>query len=217
MSINVQPLFLDEASCCLTNNDLVLTDVKAISLNIKNLLLRPGLDFLLNHDSIRNYFAWDKKIILNCDSLQFNAKNEFLVRSEIDGNKFVFNKDDVLKLIDALDLDLVISDKEHPEYLVGSFDINFMLKHKDNQNIYIENYKPARDAYNGIFYRDTQEQNVLEDKWEFEFSHLDKKCNCYTCSSDFTCAYLHHLLKNTPLLAQRLLILHNVFYINHLP
>lgn len=217
MSINVLPLFTDETNSCLTNHDLLLAGVDAISLNLKNLLIRPGMQFLIKNNLIRKYYAWDKKLILNCKSLNFNDKNELLIRSEIDGSKFVFSKDEIWQLIDALDVDKVIHEDADPEYLVGSFDLNFVLKHANLKNLYIENHKHLADGYIGVFYRDMQEYKILEDKWEFEFTVLDKKCGCYTCSNDFTCGYLHHLLKNTPLLAQRLLMLHNVFYINHLP
>ena len=39
-----------------------------------------------------------------------------------------------------------------------------------------------------------------------------ENCSCETCSQGFTRAYFHHLLQHTPLLAQRFLVIHNVFF-----
>ncbi len=217
----IQPLFVDETSSCLTNQDLLLAGVTAISVHLKNLLLRPGIDFLSTQD-IRKYLAWDKQLVLNCSSLSCNAKNEFQIVSEIDGSKHTFSYDAILELIDILDVDVVIypeglANLQSPKYLSGSFDLEFLVKLRKESNLFIENHKPSADGYNGVFYRDMYENSILDSIWEFEFTVLDNNCQCYTCSSGYTCAYLHHLLKNTPLLAQRLLISHNVFYINHLP
>ena len=45
-----------------------------------------------------------------------------------------------------------------------------------------------------------------------QFETIDPECTCPTCSQQFTKAYLHHLLQQTPLLCHRLLIQHNVFW-----
>lgn len=274
----VQPVCQDFASSCLTNKDLSLAGVKAISLNLKNLLIRPGKEALIKQIDIRKFFAWQHKVILNCLSLKLSQDGKFIIKSELDGNKFILQKAELLELVQQLEVDIVVYPKNCtlnnmspaanseverrtrayafayedssaesvlqvastvdffqnkpnqiqilnfvdanqglPLYLSGYFSLELVTRLQQYTNIYLENHKPATDAYNGVFYRNLQEHCILDEAWELDFSVLDENCACYTCSSEHTCAHLHHLLKNTPLLAQRLLILHNVFYINHLP
>jgi queuine tRNA-ribosyltransferase len=249
---NISPIFEDCQSSCLTNQDLILAGVTTISLNLKNLLIRPGKDFLQNTPDIRKFFAWEKGVVLNCSSLEPNAQNMFNIISEIDGSKFIFSSGEILELIQNLFVDMIVypqivytktdntkqemavfqqqnyhndddvldfinKNKDLPRYLIGHFGLSLLRKFAGYNGLFIENHKPSKDGYHGIFYRNMEENSILEEKWEFDFSRLDANCNCYTCSSGYTCSYLHHLLQNTPLLAQRLLISHNVFYINHLP
>lgn len=235
--LHVYPLYACQASSCLTNQDLILAGVDIISLSLRNLLIRPGLDFL-RANNLRKYIAWDKKIILNCASLHIDSKKQFNINSETDGNKYVFDVDDIQNVINTIEADIVIYPKDidkkkcaHQEYFEteigvnnhsdrfysGNFTLENLLNFKTDTDLYIENQRPSLDGYVGIFYRDMHEESILDDSWELSYTKLDKHCQCYTCFSEYTCAHLHHLFKNTPLLAQRLLILHNVFYINHLP
>lgn len=45
--------------------------------------------------------------------------------------------------------------------------------------------------------------------YQQDYQPLSSSCKCYTCSH-FTRAYLHHLLKQTPLLAIKLVAIHNL-------
>jgi queuine tRNA-ribosyltransferase len=86
--------------------------------------------------------------------------------------------------------------------------INVLLAHN---NLYVESNIPARDGFNGIVYTTKGEILVLDDALKSDFNLLDESCLCETCANKFTFAYLHHLFANTPLLCQRLLILHNIY------
>lgn len=108
----------------------------------------------------------------------------------------------------------------HPnsaKYLVANIDLNLHSKLGVHPSLMIENSKFCEDAYQGIVYRDDFQQSILATNAEFDFKLLSENCNCYSCEQGFTVAYLHHLFKHTPLLCQRLLISHNVFYASHLP
>lgn len=77
---------------------------------------------------------------------------------------------------------------------------------------YIESDRPAADAYQGIVY-DAQGDFSIEDScWEHCFTPLATDCTCITCEQKMTRAYFHHLFAQTPLLAQRYMILHNLSY-----
>lgn len=106
---------------------------------------------------------------------------------------------------------------EVPKYVCADLSLDLHLQLASLPNLHIENIKFAEDAFKGQIYRANNRHSILEDNCEHEFEKLVDECSCYTCSKGYTVAYLHHLFKHTPLLCQRLLILHNVFYASHLP
>ncbi|MCR9192115.1 MAG: queuine tRNA-ribosyltransferase family protein [Gammaproteobacteria bacterium] len=78
--------------------------------------------------------------------------------------------------------------------------------------LYYASEKPAADAYEGTVYQVQSTERILDDKFRLAFEPLDPNCACPTCLQKCTGAYLHHLLQHTPLLCQRLLILHNIYF-----
>ena len=77
---------------------------------------------------------------------------------------------------------------------------------------YIESDVPARDATQGMVYHPESPYSIQDESMALLFDAIDSTCRCPTCSQGFTRAYLHHLLMHTPLLCQRLLIQHNLYY-----
>ena len=59
-----------------------------------------------------------------------------------------------------------------------------------------------------------QAQPVIIKNKEFErdFTPLDPKCDCYCCKN-YTKAYLHHLIKAEEVLGQRLISIHNIYFL----
>lgn len=76
----------------------------------------------------------------------------------------------------------------------------------------IETNSPAQDAYLGTVYTTQGTISILDNTYAQEFKSLDEACACPTCKAGFSKAYLHHLYQHTPLLAQRYLIQHNVYF-----
>lgn len=79
---------------------------------------------------------------------------------------------------------------------------------------FVSNF-PASQAYQGQIMQAVSGQiictSIMDDRWTQCFKALDEACACPTCQQPFSAAYLQHLYANTPLLCQRLLIMHNVF------
>lgn len=99
-----------------------------------------------------------------------------------------------------------------PLYVIGNVNrlspsINAFLA-----NYFVESDKPAVDGLNGLIYSREGTLNILNDSMRNEHRLLDDNCQCQTCQSSFTRSYLHHLLQQTPLLAQRYLIQHNAWF-----
>lgn len=52
--------------------------------------------------------------------------------------------------------------------------------------------------------------NISKAEYSMDFTPLDSDCDCYTCTSGYTRAYLHHLYRTTELSYYRLASIHNI-------
>ncbi len=75
---------------------------------------------------------------------------------------------------------------------------------------------PTRLARTGTIYERTNEghrrTNLLNTKYQLDFSKPDESCNCYVCTH-YTKAYLAHLFRSKEMLGAHLASLHNLYYI----
>jgi queuine tRNA-ribosyltransferase len=72
---------------------------------------------------------------------------------------------------------------------------------------------PTRLARCGQLYHPGEKKEYLDisqSKFKLDSRVLDSDCDCYTCKSGFSRAYLHHLFKSRELLYHRLASIHNV-------
>lgn len=99
-----------------------------------------------------------------------------------------------------------------PCYVSGQVTIDLIKLLKEREVTLIESDEPAKNAMHGIVYSREGEINLANEKQAMNFNPIDEECACPTCSKQLSRAYLHHLLVNTPLLCQRFLIQHNVYY-----
>ncbi|KTD74011.1 tRNA-guanine transglycosylase [Legionella tucsonensis] len=100
-------------------------------------------------------------------------------------------------------------------YIIGRFDPELINRLYDKGIEFIETDEPAQAATQGKVYSQEGIVNLTDSKTRVQFEMIDADCVCPTCSQQFTRAYLHHLLQHTPLLCQRFLIQHNVFYVQN--
>ena len=71
---------------------------------------------------------------------------------------------------------------------------------------------PTRVARNGAVYTRDGRFNISKACYKEDFAQLDPDCHCYTCSN-YSRAYLHHLIKAKERLAATLLSIHNETFI----
>ncbi len=75
---------------------------------------------------------------------------------------------------------------------------------------------PTRIARTGTIYERTNEghqrTNLLNSKYQRDFSKPDESCDCYVCTN-YTKAYLAHLFRSQEMLGPHLTSLHNLYYI----
>ena len=98
---------------------------------------------------------------------------------------------------------------EHGTYYVDADGSCHLTSSNGEQ--FIESDVWASDACMGKMYCREAVINLQESMYSTQFDLIDPHCQCPTCQQKFTRAYLHHLLKNTPLLCQRLLVQHNMY------
>ncbi len=57
--------------------------------------------------------------------------------------------------------------------------------------------------------------NIRDEKYKYDLSPIDDKCDCYTCKN-YTKSYLRHLYKCDEGFGKRLLSIHNIRFLIHL-
>ncbi len=74
---------------------------------------------------------------------------------------------------------------------------------------------PSRNARHGHLFTSVGIININNQKYDRDMSPIDENCSCPTCSR-YSKAYIRHLLKCGEMLGQRLCVLHNLYFYNHL-
>ena len=74
---------------------------------------------------------------------------------------------------------------------------------------------PSRNARHGHVFTWEGCRNIVNAKYALDESPIEPDCGCPACR-DFSRAYLRHLFKSGEMLAMRLLVLHNLYFYNHL-
>lgn len=97
-----------------------------------------------------------------------------------------------------------------PTYVGGDIGLDLIQNLKDEGCTYIESDQPAQLAATGKVYTHSTLLDLTDEQFCKDFECIVAECFCPTCTQKFTKAYLHHLFLNTPYLAQRLLMQHNV-------
>jgi queuine tRNA-ribosyltransferase len=109
---------------------------------------------------------------------------------------------------------------EKPRYLMGvgePDDLRFSINAGFDL---FDCVQPTRLARHGAFYRFANrtdlkysKEDIKRSRFIDDFSRLDENCQCYTCQSGFSRSYLRHLIVSGEILGQRLLTIHNLFFI----
>ncbi len=71
---------------------------------------------------------------------------------------------------------------------------------------------PTRNARHQTLMTASGNIDIARNKYALDFAPIDRNCGCYTCRN-YTRAYLHHLFKESELLALRLASIHNLHFI----
>ena len=74
---------------------------------------------------------------------------------------------------------------------------------------------PSRNARHGHLFTSEGIININNKKYENDMRPIDENCGCPVCQR-YSRAYIRHLLKSEEMLSQRLLVMHNLWFYNHL-
>ncbi|MCQ2454611.1 MAG: tRNA guanosine(34) transglycosylase Tgt [Clostridia bacterium] len=74
---------------------------------------------------------------------------------------------------------------------------------------------PSRNARHGHLFTSVGIININNEKYKYDMTPIDENCGCPVCKR-YSKAYIRHLLKSGEMLSQRLLVMHNLWFYNHL-
>lgn len=74
---------------------------------------------------------------------------------------------------------------------------------------------PSRNARHGHLFTSQGIININNKKYDHDMTPIDINCDCPVCKR-YSKAYIRHLLKAEEMLSQRLLVMHNLWFYNHL-
>jgi len=104
------------------------------------------------------------------------------------------------------------ADRKRPLYFMGLGDPEGIL---DAIGLGIDMFDcvmPTRISRNGSAFTQNGRINIKNNKFIRDFDPIEKDCSCYTCSN-YSAAYIRHLVKSREILASMLLTIHNIHFI----
>lgn len=102
-----------------------------------------------------------------------------------------------------------------PIYLMGVGTPANILEAVDRGVDFFDCVYPSRNGRHGHAYTNNGRMNLLNVKYELDDRPLEEGCACPTCRT-YSRAYIRHLLKAKEMLGMRLLVLHNLYFYNHM-
>ncbi len=108
-------------------------------------------------------------------------------------------------------------DSQRPHYLMGvghPTDMRFAIEHGIDM---FDCVLPTRNGRHGTIWLEGDVQvNLKKATFASDLNRLDDSCDCYTCESGYSRAYLHHLIKVGESTGGTLLSIHNLRYLQRI-
>ena len=120
--------------------------------------------------------------------------------------------EEMYRIIDAVEPHMP---KNKPRYLMGVGTPCNILEAVHMGVDFFDCVMPSRNARHGHLFTSKGIININNQKYELDMSPIDENCGCPVCQR-YSKAYIRHLLKSGEMLSQRLLVMHNLWFYNHL-
>ncbi|HWT75822.1 MAG TPA: tRNA guanosine(34) transglycosylase Tgt [Mobilitalea sp.] len=104
---------------------------------------------------------------------------------------------------------------EKPVYLMGVGTPANILEAVDRGVDFFDCVYPTRNGRHGHAYTNNGKMNLMNAKYELDDRPIEENCGCPACQH-YSRAYIRHLLKAKEMLGMRLLVLHNLYFYNHM-
>lgn len=105
--------------------------------------------------------------------------------------------------------------KQKPVYLMGIGTPIEILKGIELGVDVFDSRMPTQSARRGTLFTSQGKVKILNEKYKFDYTSLDKKCDCFVCKNH-TKAFLRYQLINQEPLGQRLAMYHNIYFLTKL-
>ncbi len=102
-----------------------------------------------------------------------------------------------------------------PVYLMGVGTPANILEAVDRGVDFFDCVYPTRNGRHGHAYTNYGKLNLLNAKYELDGRPIEEGCGCPACRH-YSRSYIRHLLKAKEMLGMRLLVLHNLYFYNHM-
>lgn len=113
---------------------------------------------------------------------------------------------------EMLDYTVPIIPKDKPRYLMGVGSPDCLVEGIRRGVDMFDCVLPTRIARNGTVFTSQGKITVRNAAYSRDFAPLDKECSCYTCSN-YSRAYIRHLINVNEVLGIRLTTIHNLHFI----
>ncbi len=113
---------------------------------------------------------------------------------------------------DVLKHSVPLVPEDKPRYLMGVGSPVEIINAIESGIDIFDSAFPTRNARHQTLMTSTGNIDIARNKFAQDFAAVDENCGCYTCKN-YSRAYLHHLFKESELLALRLASIHNVHFI----
>jgi queuine tRNA-ribosyltransferase len=104
------------------------------------------------------------------------------------------------------------ADRKRPLYFMGLGDPEGILDAIEMGIDMFDCVMPTRISRNGSAFTSRGRINIKNNRFIRDLDPIEKGCSCYTCSN-YSAAYLRHLVKSREILASMLLTIHNIHFI----
>lgn len=102
-----------------------------------------------------------------------------------------------------------------PVYLMGVGTPANILEAVDRGVDFFDCVYPTRNGRHGNAYTNFGKMNLLNAKYELDDRPIEEGCGCPACKH-YSRSYIRHLLKAKEMLGMRFLVLHNLYFYNHM-